>query len=524
MSKFILYQMLPRVFGRREWVPGGTYERNGSGKFNDITVDVLCGLRDDLHVGAVWYTGVIQHATKTCFEGIPPCHPDLVKGQAGSPYAITDYFDVAPELATDPAGCSQNHTVPGESDRGNNPLATDPGSRMAEFEALISRTHKAGLKVIIDFVPNHVFRPYQKPFSSINFYTLYGQSLRLPFETGYRESPALGTGNCPGTAEPAITDWYETVKLNYDNKYTWNIMLDVLQFWAGKGVDGFRCDMVELVPADFFRWAFAQVRHRFPDTIFIAEVYDKGNYRRYADAGFDYLYDKSGFYDALREICAGNRPAYWLTQEWQFLGDMQPRMLNFLENHDEQRVASDFFLGNGRRALAPLAVSLLFNTAPFMIYFGQEYGERGMQQEGYSGRDGRTSIFDYCCLGVESAPTDSESGRNQSAETKDEYLYKRYKQLTALAVTPLFAQGRTYDLMWLNPSSDHFDSVQQFAFMRGHDGKGALVVANFADQDVDVRLNISDDAFAYLGIPKDDRFFETIYIAANDAAIVLTDK
>ena len=283
-------------------------------------------------------------------------------------------------------------------------------------------------------------------------------------------------------------------------------MLDVLKFWAGKGVDGFRCDMVELVTADFFRWAFAQVRHSFPGTFFIAEVYDKNNYHRYSVAGFDYLYDKSGFYDALRETCAGNRPAYWLTQEWQFLGDLQPHMLNFLENHDEQRVASDFFLGNGRKALAPLAVSMLFNTAPFMIYFGQEYGERGMLEEGYSGRDGRTSIFDYCSLSGE----------------KDEWLYGRYKQLTALAVSPLFAEGKTYDLMWLNPASDRFDPAHQFAFMRGHDGKGALVVANFDDRPVDVRINISDDAFAYLGIAKDERFFQTIHIPANDAAIVLT--
>jgi len=483
VSKFILYQMLPRVFGQRQWVPGGTYEQNGSGKLNDITSSYLAGLKRDLAVDAVWYTGVIEHAAKTRFEGVEPCHPDLVKGEAGSPYAITNYFDVAPELAV------------------------DLKDRMHEFEALVSRSHGAGLKVVTDFVPNHVFRQYQKPFSKINFYPLYGQSLQLPVESDYRENPAMGTGNCPGTAAPTKNDWYDTVKLNYDNKYTWNIMLDVLLFWAGKGVDGFRCDMVELVPADFFRWAFAQVRHKFPGVFFIAEVYDKNNYRRYADAGFDYLYDKSGFYDALREVCAGSRPAYWLTDEWQFLGDMQPHMLNFLENHDEQRVASDFFLGDGRKALAPLSVSLLFNTAPFMIYFGQEYGERGMLEEGYSGRDGRTSIYDYCCLSGE----------------RDEYLFGRYKELMHLAATPLFASGKTYDLMYLNPRSDHFDSARQFAFMRGYDGKGALVVANFADHAVDVRINICDDAFSYLGFPKDQRFFETIHIGANDAAIVLTD-
>ncbi|MBQ1168084.1 MAG: alpha-amylase, partial [Bacteroidales bacterium] len=254
-GKFIIYQMLPRVFGQRDWVRGGTYERNGSGKFADITTDVLRDLRSDLHVDAVWYTGVIAHATKTVFEGIEPCHPDLVKGQAGSPYAITDYFDVAAELATEPA------------------------KRMQEFRDLVARTHGAGMKVIIDFVPNHVFRQFREPFTKVNFYTLYGQSLKLPIETDYRESPALGTGNCPGNAEPGFCDWYDTIKLNYDHKYTWNIMRDVLLFWAGMGVDGFRCDMVELVTADFFRWAFSIVRAKYPQIKFIAEVYDKNNYR-----------------------------------------------------------------------------------------------------------------------------------------------------------------------------------------------------------------------------------------------------
>ena len=482
MSKFILYQMLPRLTGSRDWVPRGTYERNGSGKLNDITADFLADKRENLHVDAMWYTGIIAHATKAHFEGVEPCHPDLVKGEAGSPYAITDYFDVAAELASTP-------------ERG-----------LKEFEELVSRTHAAGMKVVIDFVPNHVFRQFRKPFTKNNFYTLYGQTLTLPVKTDYKEIPAMGTGNCPGNASPSTSDWYDTIKLNYDNKYTWNIMLDVLLFWAGKGVDAFRCDMVELVTADFFRWAFTQVRHKFPGTFFIAEVYDKNNYRRYADAGFDYLYDKSGFYDSLRDICAGNRPAYWLTGEWQFLGDLQPHMLNFLENHDEQRVASDFFLGNGRKALAPLAVSMLFNTAPFMIYFGQEYGERGMMEEGYSGRDGRTSIYDWCTLSGE----------------KDEWLYSRYKELTSLVATPLFKEGKTYDLMWLNPASDHFDPARQFAFMRGHNGKGALVVANFGDQAANIRVNIPQEVFDYLGIPVDHHFFETINIPAHDAAVIKT--
>lgn len=476
----IIYQMLPRVFGSRKWVKNGTYSSNGSGLFNDINADVLKRLHTELAVDAVWYTGVIAHATKACFEGVPECCPSLVKGEAGSPYAITDYYDVTAALAS------------------------QPQNRMKEFEQLVDRTHAAGMKVILDFVPNHVFRQFGKPFSIENFYVLNGQKLQLPFDTEYTEDPALGTGNNPYTASPGQYDWYETVKLNYENKYTWNVMRDILLFWAGKGVDGFRCDMCELVPSEFFGWALGEVKAAFPGTLFIAEIYNKGNYRRYADAGFDYLYDKSGFYDALRAISTFNRPASWLTDEWLFIGDLQPRMLKFLENHDEQRVASDFWLGSGRRAIAPLAVSLLFDTSPFMLYMGQEYGERGMNEEGYSGLDGRTSIFDWCSL----------------SEEKDEALYRRYSELLRLAATPMFAEGRTFDLMYVNPASDHFNPDRQFVFMRGHGGCGALVVANFDDKAVDVRINVNRECYEWLGVEPDERFNEVLHIEPNDVIIV----
>ncbi|MBP9987335.1 MAG: alpha-amylase [Bacteroidales bacterium] len=476
----IIYQMLPRLFGSRKWVKNGTFARNGSGRFNDIDAGVLNRLHTELAVDAVWYTGVIAHATKARFEGVPECCPSLVKGEAGSPYAITDYYDVAAELAS------------------------QPQRRMQEFGQLVERTHAAGMKVIIDFVPNHVFRQFGKPFSIENFYVLNGRKLQLPFETDYTEDPALGTGNNPYTASPGWYDWYETVKLNYENKYTWNVMRDILLFWAGKGVDGFRCDMCELVPSEFFGWALGEVKAAFPGTLFIAEIYDKGNYRRYADAGFDYLYDKTGFYDALRAISTFNRPASWLTDEWLFTGDLQPRMLKFLENHDEQRVASDFWLGSGRRAIAPLAVSLLFDTSPFMLYMGQEYGERGMNEEGYSGLDGRTSIFDWCSL----------------SEEKDEALYRRYSELLKLAATPLFAEGKSFDLMYVNPASDHFNPERQFVFMRGHDGCGALVVANFDDKAVDVRININPECYEFLGVSPDEKFNAALHIEPNDVIIV----
>ncbi|MCR5709398.1 MAG: alpha-amylase [Bacteroidales bacterium] len=470
----IIYQLLLRAFGNRSCVPGGSYSENGSGKFDDITPEFLLKLKK-LSVGAVWYTGVISHATRTHFRAVPDCDPSLVKGNAGSPYAIRNWFDV------DPA------------------LARNPDNRMAEFERMVERTHKAGMKVFIDFVPNHVYREYRSYFTDDNFYLLDGP-LHLPGElhSAYVEDPALATGNDVFHAWPSKNDWYDTVKLNYGNRGTWSKMLQVLKFWVEKGVDGFRCDMVELVPSEFFAWAFDTLRAKHPGLVFIAEVYGKENYRKYASAGFDLLYDKSGFYDALRGIVAGSRPASCLTQEWQFLGDLQPRMLNFLENHDEQRLASDFFAGSGKAGLAALAVSLLFNQASFMLYFGQEFGERGMEAEGFSGVDGRTSIFDYCCV------PSVQRFLAGKLTVEEGILYKEYCRLMRIASgDAIFSKGGTYDLMYVNPASDRFDPSRQFAWMRGHAGSAMAIVANFAAHPVDVDVFIPCEAFRYFGMECD---------------------
>ena len=483
----IIYQLLLRAFGNRACVPGGSYAQNGSGKFNDVTDEVLAKFRK-LSIGAVWYTGVISHATRTHFRTIPDNDPSLVKGEAGSPYAIRNWFDV------DPA------------------LAVNLDNRMAEFEALVARTHKAGMKVIIDFVPNHVYREYRSYFTAENFYPLDGP-LHLPesLHSRYVENPALATGNDVFHAWPSENDWYDTVKLNYNNRSTWSKMLQVLKFWAGKGVDGFRCDMVELVPPAFFDWAFRALRAERPDLFFIAEVYGKENYRRYADAGFDLLYDKSGFYDALRGIVRGERPASCLTQEWQALGDLQPRMLNFLENHDEQRLASDFFAGSGKAGMAALAVSLLFNTSSFMLYFGQEFGERGMEAEGFSQVDGRTSIYDYCCI---------PSGARYLAGhlTVDEtVVYKEYCRLLRIATADaIFSKGGTFDLMYANPACAHFDPSRQFAWMRGYAGSVMAIVANFADHPVDVDVFIPAEASAYFGLTATTGRTVRFHVAAHD--------
>ena len=327
--KKVLYQMLPRLWG--------------SGKFESVDAASLEYIRG-LGVDYIWYTGLIRHATRKKDEGCRPSHPQIVKGEAGSPYAITDYYDVNPYLAT------------------------NPDARMEEFLQLVKRTHRHGMKVIMDFVPNHVARDYRSHLPGVHslgadddtsvhwspendFFYYPGEPLRLPEPfngPGYFEYPAKASGNCFSPA-PGINDWYETIKINYCDFHTrtWDKMYAIVHYWALKGVDGFRCDMVELVPPAFMQWLIAKIKLEFPHIVFIAEVYEKEKYRMYVDeVGFDLLYDKSGLYDTVRAVTCDGLTARALTWNWQFLGDLQPRMLDFLENHDEQRIASDFFAGS----------------------------------------------------------------------------------------------------------------------------------------------------------------------------------
>ena len=450
--KFIIYQVLPRLWG--------------SGKFSSVDAGAFQYWKG-LGADYIWYTGIIRHASAGSGEKV-------VKGEAGSPYAITDYYDVNPYMAD------------------------VPERRMEEFEDLVKRTHEAGLKCIVDFVPNHVAREYRGDLGAgddvtrhwapeNDFFYYPGQALRLPINPkGYEEMPAKASGNC-FTAAPGINDWWETVKLNYCDFHTgtWDKMRDIVRFWAAKGVDGFRCDMVELVPPQFMQWLIRSIKSEFPSVIFVAEVYQKEKYRMYVEeVGFDFLYDKCGLYDTLRAVTCSGASAKGISWNWQFLGDLQPHMLNFLENHDEQRVASDVFCGSAQAGYAALAVSALLNTAPFMLYFGQEMGERGMQAEGFSGLDGRTSIFDWCTV--------------PALQDPDEHVRKRYREVLTLAGKPAFAEGRTFDLCYCQNTGE-FNPDRHFAFLRS-DGKHTfLVVSNFGDA-ADITVRIPAEALEYLGV------------------------
>lgn len=539
----VIYQMLPRLFANKcdKRVPNGDIHTNGSGKLNDITPAVLKSIKG-LGATHVWYTGIVEHAQCSDYTryGIRRDNPYIVKGKAGSPYAIKDWYDIDPDVA---------ENVP---------------ERMAEFEALVARTHKAGLKVITDLVPNHVARQYHSDSAPAgvsdfgrfddtdvfftpdnNFYYIPRQrfSPSIPLGSGkdeYVEFPAKCTGNDCYTAYPSANDWYETVKLNYGydpgNRSThfwpiprtWNDMLKIMIFWASKGIDGLRCDMVHMVPVEFWQWAIPQVKARYPELIFIAEIYDVALYRDYINrGGFDYLYDKVTLYDTLRGIDTAGTSAAQLTSCWQTVEGISGNMLNFLENHDEQRYASRQYMGRPDTVLPALVAIATINTGAVMIYMGQELGESAPDAEGFSGQDGRTTIFDYWsldCLQRWLGPDFKATGSK---------LFKSEKQLrdTYASVLALVngceavRNGSFFDLTYANYHNERFNPHRHFAYLRRSPQAGStvLVVLNFNDETDSISVNIPRHAFDCLGILPRTGIDARNLLTGSDTTINFTD-
>lgn len=526
-NKIVIYQLMTRLFGNKvsHNIRYGTKEENGVGKFNDITGAALKGIKE-LGVTHVWYTGVIEHALMTDYSayGIPPDDADVVKGRAGSPYAIKDYYDVDPDLAV------------------------NVNERMAEFQNLIERTHEHGLKAIIDFVPNHVARAYHsdakppgvkdlgedddvsagfKPDN--NFYYLPGQSFQppadyhplgdLPHPTKdgkFAETPAKVSGNDEFTASPGIHSWFETVKLNYgvdiqNNRAThfdpvpntWTKMRDILLFWTGKNVDGFRCDMAEMVPVEFWHWVIPQIKSVKPDVIFIAEIYNPAQYRTYLETGkFDFLYDKVMLYDTLRLLIQGQSRTSDIEAIQKNLQGINNHMLHFMENHDEQRIGSRFFAGNPWKALPAMVISATIDKGPVMIYFGQEVGEPGIGVEGFQLDDGRTTIFDY--WGVPEHQKWMNDGKFDGGllGPDQKQLRSFYADvLTYASQDKAVAQGDYVDITSFNISAGNF-TPQVHAFLRFFEDERLLIVNSFNDADLDVRIQIPPEAFVRMGLDR----------------------
>jgi len=529
LTKPVVYQVFTRLFGNTETanVPWGTKEQNGVGKFADFNDAALKGIKE-LGTTHVWYTGVLHHALVGDYTdyGISQDDPDVVKGRAGSPYAIKDYYDVNPDLAV-------NVT-----------------NRMGEFSQLIERTHSHGMKVIIDIVPNHVARNYQslgKPKGvedfgaqddtsktydkNNNFYYVPGQSFQVPTSTTYTvlggkdhpladgffdETPAKWTGNGARAPKPDINDWYETVKVNYgvkpDGSYdfaqlpndykdkdyrahyafwqdkelpdSWYKFRDIALFWLDKGVDGFRYDMAEMVPVEFWSFLNSSIKMQKSDAFLLAEVYNPLMYRAYIQQGkMDYLYDKVGFYDTLKAIMQLKQPANSIFDAHQSVLDIEQHMLHFLENHDEQRIASPDFAGNSQWGKPALVVSNLISRSPTLLYFAQDVGEDGSENAGF-GAPTRTSIFDY--IGVPAHQAWMNNGKFDGANLTAEQVALReyYKAVMSLNSLPAVVGGEMSALNLVG-------SERVVGFTRSLGQQSVYVLSNFSEQPQTVTVNLS---------------------------------
>ena len=521
-----IYQLFVRTFGNKNTEPvfDGDKSQNGCGTFANINDKALNALKD-LGITHVWLTGVIRHSSMTSYPelGIKSTHPQITKGKAGSPYSIMDYYDIDPDLAV------------------------NPQNRMEEFEETVARIHEKGMKVIMDFIPNHLAREYKslnKPYDveefgeydnknlafskDNNFYYCPGLELIVPSQQTissnphalipsypqFQENPAKASGNDVFSPAPSVNDWYDTVKLNYGVDYqngcskhfdtipnTWYKMLSIMQYWCEKGVDGFRVDMAEMVPVEFWRWAINELRENH-DAIMIAEIYQPHLYKEYVDAGFDYLYDKVGLYNTLENIYRYGQRADTITNVWNVLQGLGDVMLRFMENHDEVRLASKRFVGDAFKALPAVAMAALMNRGPFMIYNGQESGEDAEGAVGFSGDDGRTSIFDYAVM-----PKHQKwmaNGNFDGSDFSDEQreLYGFYKKLLNFRLSSdAINKGAFYDLMWVNPWYSNFDPQYVYAFLRYFNNDRLLVVINFNQNESRYcEVKISEDAVEYMGL------------------------
>ncbi|RPG38592.1 MAG: alpha-amylase [Muricauda sp. TMED12] len=524
-KKEVVYQVFTRLFGNTNTTnkPWGTIEENGVGKFADFSDKALSKIKD-LGVTHVWYTGVPHHAVINDYTGygISNDDPDVVKGRAGSPYAVKDYYNVNPDLAT------------------------DPSKRLEEFKELIQRTHNAGLKVIIDIVPNHVARNYEgmtnpkgvEDFGASddtskeydvnnNFYYIPDEPFKVPeWKDGYlplggdenrlvdakfEEVPAKWTGNGSRLAQPHFNDWYETVKINYgvrpdgtkdfeelpeeyrnkDYKAhfefwkdktlpdSWRKFRDITQYWLDFGVDGFRFDMAEMVPVEFWSYLNSNIKIKNPKAFLLAEVYNPDLYRDYIHQGkMDYLYDKVELYDSIKHIMKGYGWTDHIPVVQKGMADIEHHMLHFLENHDEQRIASPDFVGNAQLGKPAMVVSATISTSPTMIYFGQEVGEPGAENAGF-GKSTRTSIFDYIGVPHHQRWVNNKKFDGGQLSEKEKGLRDFYKRLLNFTINSEALMGEYQEIHFYNKDNTEGYDHRVLSYVRWSSDEKLIVLSNF---------------------------------------------
>lgn len=522
-KKEVVYQVFTRLFGNKNTTnkPWGTIEENGVGKFNDFTDTALREIKD-LGVTYIWYTGVPHHALIRDYSaiGVSNDDPEVVKGRAGSPYAVKDYYNVNPDLAVNPA------------------------HRLQEFEALIARTHKVGLKVIIDIVPNHIARKYEGKNNPVgirdfgadddttveyirdnNFYYIPNTHFEVPdtdqplnveknllINNKFEEFPAKWTGNGSRLAKPDRDDWYETVKVNYgirpdgskdfpelpvgfdtksyqehyafwkgkDVPDSWDKFKDIALYWTAKEVDGFRFDMAEMVPYEFWSYMNSAIKMKNPDAFLLAEVYNPNEYRNYIHLGkMDYLYDKVETYDKLKDIIQGRALPDGLSDIQNGMADIEHHMLHFLDNHDEQRLASPEFAGTPQKGKPLMVVSTTISTSPTMVYFGQEVGEAGNENAGF-GTHSRTSIFDY--IGVPNHQRWMNGGKFDGGQLTQEEKELRdfYKRILNFSLNSTALMGEYQEIQTVNRQTTQGYDPGIYAFTRWSDTQKLVIVTNFS--------------------------------------------
>jgi glycosidase len=571
-KKEVVYQVFTRLFGNTNTTnkPWGTIEENGVGKFSDFTEKALTEIKK-LGVTHIWYTGVPHHDVITDYTeyGISNDDPDVVKGRAGSPYAVKDYYNVNPDLAD------------------------NVENRLEEFQALIERTHKVGLKLIIDIVPNHVARNYKsltlpdgiKDFGADddtsvtyavnnNFYYNPGETFVVPdwrddylplggedhplSDGKFDENPAKWTGNGSRASKPDVNDWYETIKVNYgispdgkkdfdelpagfenedykahfdfwNNKIvpdSWVKFKDIALYWLAKGVDGFRFDMAEMVPVEFWSYMNSHIKMENPEAFLLAEVYNPSLYRDYIRKGkMDYLYDKVQLYDTLKHVMQGHGKTDNIPPIFDELTDIEHHMLHFLENHDEQRIASPDFAGDANKGKPAMVVSATSTTAPTMIYFAQEFGEPGAEDLGF-GDPTRTTIFDYGSVpSLVRWLNDKAFDGGQSTESELD-LRDFYKRLLNFTINSSALMGNYQDIHLYNQHNTEWYNDKVLSFVRWSEDEQLIIISNFnADNTYGFELQIPEDLIEKLGLEDGEyKVEDQLYNQYNSTLKVMEGK